>query len=173
METGSAFRGKGKPNRGGFREHREVNYKPELRKETDSDESESSSGDDDASPMTIPTAMWDLGQCDPKKCSGRKLVRLGVTRLLKLQEPFHGIVLTPTGTKYIDPETDADIMRQGGVAVIDCSWAQLDKTPFKKVQTRYLVTWLSLAQVPPRTPDTLSACRQCGKLRPSTQTQLC
>jgi pre-rRNA-processing protein TSR3 len=35
-------------------------------------------------PPDFDVAMWDLNQCDPKKCSGRKLARFGLIRNLKL-----------------------------------------------------------------------------------------
>lgn len=78
--------------------------------------------------------MWDFEQCDPKRCSGRKLVRLGITKLLRLNESFGGIVLTPTATCVLSPDTDRQLMYSGGIAVVDCSWAQLEQTGFKKVR---------------------------------------
>ncbi|CAH8572067.1 unnamed protein product [Schistosoma guineensis] len=82
----------------------------------------------------ILTAMWDFEQCDPKRCSGRKLVRLGITKLLRLNESFGGIVLTPTATCVLSPDTDRQLMYSGGIAVVDCSWAQLEQTGFKKLK---------------------------------------
>lgn len=77
--------------------------------------------------------MWDLSQCDPKKCSGRKLARLGFVRTLRLTQRFTGVVLTPVATKCIGPD-DRKIVEECGLGVVDCSWAKLDETPFSRMR---------------------------------------
>ena len=41
----------------------------------------------------IKLTMWDFGQCDVKKCTGRKLERLNCLKTLKLTQASQGIIL--------------------------------------------------------------------------------
>ncbi|KAL3320348.1 ribosome biogenesis protein tsr3 [Cichlidogyrus casuarinus] len=82
----------------------------------------------------VKLAMWDLLQCDPKRCSGRKLARFGLLKCLRVNERFPGIVLSPVATEYLNPEKDKEIIASSGLAVIDCSWAQIESTQFSKLK---------------------------------------
>lgn len=76
-----------------------------------------------------PLSMWDFEQCDPKRCSGRKLVRAGLMRSLRPSATSRGIVLTPMADTAVS-FADAAVALERGVAVVDCSWARVDDVPF-------------------------------------------
>ncbi|KAF6008864.1 hypothetical protein HII13_003698 [Brettanomyces bruxellensis] len=77
-------------------------------------------------------AMWDFGHCDPKKCSGKKMERLGLITNLRVGQKFPGIVVTPNAKSVICPN-DRDIVLKDGISVVECSWARLDEVPFKRI----------------------------------------
>jgi len=83
--------------------------------------------------IPIKLGMWDFQQCDSKRCTGRKLSRLGYIKTLPLSSNFGGVVLSPIGTKSVSRE-DRSIIEEKGISVIDCSWARLDEIPFSKMR---------------------------------------
>lgn len=105
----------------------------ECIEEQDSDEI-SEPAESENLPFPFDLAMWDFNHCDPKKCSGRKLARLGFVKTLRLTQRFNGIVLTPMATKCIGPD-DKGIIESCGLSVVDCSWAKLADTPFTKMKS--------------------------------------
>ena len=102
------------------------------------DESEDGSEDDLGSATDlstpVPVAMWDFQHCDPRRCSGKKLARHGLIKEMRVNQKFRGIVLTPHATQVLSP-ADAPILREYGVAVVECSWARLDEIPFGKIKS--------------------------------------
>lgn len=111
---------------------------------TDSDEAGAAAGtsklpyskfsDANSTAPKFTVAMYDLKHCDPKKCSGRKLARLGLIKTLKVGQRFPGMVLSPVGKMTVAPD-DRKIIETSGLAVIDCSWARIDETPFDRMKS--------------------------------------
>ncbi|OJA15453.1 hypothetical protein AZE42_02210 [Rhizopogon vesiculosus] len=82
--------------------------------------------------IDVPVAMWDFDHCDPRRCSGKKLARLGLITELRVGSRFRGIVVSPKATLVMSP-ADREIVGRDGVAVVECSWARLDDVPFSKI----------------------------------------
>ncbi|RPA81226.1 DUF367-domain-containing protein [Ascobolus immersus RN42] len=76
-------------------------------------------------------AAWDLQHCDPKRCSGKKLIRLGLMRDLKMGQRFQGVVVTPNGKIPVSPG-DTALVEEFGAAVVECSWARIAEVNFSK-----------------------------------------
>ncbi|KDD73340.1 DUF367 hypothetical protein, partial [Helicosporidium sp. ATCC 50920] len=106
-------------------------------------ESESEGGDWEP---TIRLAMWDLGQCDKRRCTGTRLARQGVVEELKLSQPFPGVILSPMGQGCVS-RADAPLIQSKGLAVVDCSWNRLDEVPFARLRgaAPRLLPWLLAA----------------------------
>ncbi|SCU80118.1 LAFA_0B07602g1_1 [Lachancea sp. 'fantastica'] len=80
----------------------------------------------------VKLAMWDFDQCDPKRCSGKKLERLGLIKSLRVGQKFQGIVVSPNGKGVVCPN-DLQTVEENGAAVVECSWARLEEIPFNKI----------------------------------------
>ncbi|KAJ2644106.1 ribosome biogenesis protein tsr3 [Coemansia sp. RSA 1694] len=86
--------------------------------------------------ITVPLGMWDFDHCDPKRCSGRKLARMGLVKEFRLGQVFKGVVMSPEG-KQVVSRADLPIMQQFGAAMIDCSWARVDEVPFNRIKAHH------------------------------------
>ncbi|KAF8423880.1 RLI and DUF367 domain protein [Tirmania nivea] len=80
-------------------------------------------------------AAWDLQHCDPKRCSGKKLIRLGLMRDLRIGQKHAGVIVTPNGKIPVSP-ADQGTLESYGAAVVECSWARLEEVPFGKIGGR-------------------------------------
>jgi len=68
--------------------------------------------------------IYHADQCDPKKCSGRKLARFELARLTRriaYLRPF--LVLSPFSEKALSPSDRG----ARGLAALDCSWARAEE----------------------------------------------
>ncbi|RMG39863.1 MAG: DUF367 family protein [Methanobacteriota archaeon] len=66
-----------------------------------------------------------LNQCDIKKCSGHRLLKLGFAKRIRKQAIKKAIVLSPTTSIALSP-SDRDIFAEFGLVGIDGSWNQID-----------------------------------------------
>ena len=80
--------------------------------------------------MSVPLYAYDERQCDPKKCTVRKMIRFGLVRELRsLRRIPHGaIVLDPFAEKAISRE-DSGRAASHGIVVMDLSWRNIDSFP--------------------------------------------
>jgi pre-rRNA-processing protein TSR3 len=103
---------------------------PRPRRESDADEN------DPANPRpakpAFKAACWDLGHCDAKRCSGKRLMRLGMMRELHVGQKFAGVVVSPKAKKIISRQ-DKELMEQYGAAVVEASWKRIDEVPFGRI----------------------------------------
>lgn len=80
--------------------------------------------------------MFDFKQCDPKRCTGKKLLRYGFTKVLKLGTKFPGLLLSPGGERTISP-ADLVYIKTGGLAVVDCSWNQVGNVDLSRAKASH------------------------------------
>ncbi len=45
-------------------------------------------------PPPFKAACWDLEHCDPKRCSGKRLMHFGLMRELSVGQKFSGVVIS-------------------------------------------------------------------------------
>ncbi|ABN64306.1 predicted protein [Scheffersomyces stipitis CBS 6054] len=95
-------------------------------------ETGASTGSGNGEKFPTKLAMWDFDHCDPKRCSGKKLERLGLIKNLRVGQKFAGVVVSPNGKGVVCPD-DKEIVESNGAAVVECSWARLDEIPFNKI----------------------------------------
>jgi pre-rRNA-processing protein TSR3 len=89
-------------------------------------------GEHPASRPSFKAACWDLGHCDPKRCSGKKLMKLGLMRELHVGQKHSGVIISPNAKQTISP-ADRELMEQFGAAVVECSWARVSEVPWPKI----------------------------------------
>ncbi|KAK8156439.1 RLI and DUF367 domain protein [Phyllosticta citrichinensis] len=77
-------------------------------------------------------AAWDLGHCDAKRCSGKRLMRLGLMRELHIGQKFAGVVVSPKAKHTVSP-ADRELCEQYGAAVVEASWNRIDEVPFGRI----------------------------------------
>ncbi len=74
--------------------------------------------------------VFDEGQCDPKKCTAKKMIRFKLVEPLPSLKriPYGSIVLNPMAEKALSRE-DAQTAIRHGVVVLDLSWKNIETFP--------------------------------------------
>lgn len=69
--------------------------------------------------------LYHADQCDPKKCTGKKLARFNLAKLHKNPRtlPRQAIFLDPFALQALSPADDA----RHGIVVLDCSWEEVER----------------------------------------------
>ncbi|MDR2698925.1 MAG: DUF367 family protein [Candidatus Methanoplasma sp.] len=77
----------------------------------------------------IPVIIHDKCQCDPKKCTAKRMLRFGLGKEAKTLSsiPFGSVVLSPFSDTALSP---ADIVHaRKGLVVMDLTWTNIDDFP--------------------------------------------
>lgn len=85
-----------------------------------------------ASPKII---IYHAGQCDPKRCTGLKLKRHGLARIVNKTRflPKRAVVLNPFSEIAFSP-ADRKRVADFGLVALDCSWEHAEKVLLKQVK---------------------------------------
>lgn len=77
----------------------------------------------------IPLIIYDRCQCDPKKCTAKRMVKFGLGKEVKSVSgiPRGSIVLSPFSKQAISP-ADRKHARKG-LVVVDMTWTNIDDFP--------------------------------------------
>lgn len=83
----------------------------------------------------VKIVVYHAGQCDPKKCTGLKLKRHGLVRLVRQIRflPKRAVVLNPFSKIAFSP-ADRQRIEKFGLVALDCSWEHAEKVLLKQVR---------------------------------------
>ncbi|MDR1690578.1 MAG: DUF367 family protein [Candidatus Methanoplasma sp.] len=87
----------------------------------------------------IPVIIYDKCQCDPKKCTAKRMMKFGLGKEAKSLSaiPSGSVVLSPFSKTALSP-ADAAYARKG-LVVMDLTWTNIEDFPrLKKVNERAL-----------------------------------
>jgi len=79
--------------------------------------------------------IYHANQCDPKRCTGLKLKRHGLARVVTKARflPRRAVVLNPFSEIAFSP-ADRERIEEFGLAALDCSWEHAEKVLLKQVR---------------------------------------
>ena len=84
---------------------------------------------------SLRVTIYHANQCDPKRCTGLKLKRHGLARIVNKTRflPKRAIVLNPFSEIAFSP-ADRKRVEDFGLAALDCSWEHAEKVMQKHVK---------------------------------------
>ncbi len=79
--------------------------------------------------------IYHANQCDPKRCTGLKLKRHGLARIVTQMRflPKRAVVLNPFAETAFSP-ADRERVANFGIVALDCSWEHAEKVLSKHVK---------------------------------------
>ena len=79
----------------------------------------------------IRVLVHDKGQCDPKKCTAKRMLKFGLAKSVELRSiPKGSVILSPFAEKALSPEDR--IYAEKGLVVMDLTWTNIDDFPRPK-----------------------------------------
>ena len=76
----------------------------------------------------IPILVYDKDQCDPKKCTAKRMEKFGLAKEVPLNHiPKGCIVLSPFAKEILNPSDLKHAYR--GIVVLDLTWTHIDEIP--------------------------------------------
>ncbi len=89
--------------------------------------------------QTIRLVAYHAGQCDPKRCTSRRLERLGLMTFVPRPSalPSGVVLLTPKAERALSP-ADAPRAERRGLAIVDISWKRGRFPPVPQAVARAL-----------------------------------
>ena len=84
---------------------------------------------------SLRVTIYHANQCDPKRCTGLKLKRRGLARIVNKTRflPKRAIVLNPFSEIAFSP-ADRKRVEDFGLVALDCSWEYAEKVMLKHVK---------------------------------------
>ena len=84
----------------------------------------------EGSTVSVPIFVYDEGQCDPKRCTAKKLIRLSIAKEVHdlWRVPKGCLVLDPSAEKAVSAEDRAAVLTHG-ILVMDLSWRNIEDFP--------------------------------------------
>ncbi|MFQ6124351.1 MAG: DUF367 family protein [Candidatus Heimdallarchaeota archaeon] len=78
--------------------------------------------------ITYPVFIFNAQQCDPKKCTGLRVIRRGFAKPIHYLRriPRRAIILNPKTPKALSRE-DQLLAKKRGIVALDCSWSKAEK----------------------------------------------